>query len=162
MSRLYNLSPLLLLLFWTQLHEGLYQCEPASESVCGFCMNLYFIKISSASFNEWLFPLCAVELLKFSVRSCQFCLGRRSTCPTKASPLRICIWIPAAAAPSCRNFSTAFLFWIVPPSQRSHLNYGIAGQQHGLYAINIFYVCITHQIFASDLQRPGNFALDMS
>lgn len=33
--------------------------------VCGFSMNLYFIKISSASFNEWLFPLCAVELLKF-------------------------------------------------------------------------------------------------
>lgn len=37
----------------------------ACVCVCGFTMNLYFIKISSASFNEWLFPLCAVELLKF-------------------------------------------------------------------------------------------------
>lgn len=37
----------------------------ACVRVCGFSMNLYFIKISSASFNEWLFPLCAVELLKF-------------------------------------------------------------------------------------------------
>lgn len=94
--------------------------SPATVSVCGFCMNLYFIKISSASFNEWLFPLCAVELLKFSVRSCQFCLGRCSTCLTKASPMQrgllcsICIWIriPAAAAAArsrfFRNFSEPF------------------------------------------------------
>lgn len=84
LSSIYIYFVLLSLVSWTLLYEGLCKwVSSAFESVCGFCMNLYFIKISSASFNEWLFPLCAVELLKFSARSCQFCLGRCSTCPYK-------------------------------------------------------------------------------
>lgn len=108
--------------------------------VCGFSMNLYFIKISSASFNEWLFPLCAVELLKFlgfTVASFAWCArhallgyvsllvpklqrenGKKSATKQWERSLLstlccccICIWIPTAAAVFC-NFCDflAFIF----------------------------------------------------